>query len=308
MRKSYMLLLALANAIWAGQFTAVKIGLRQLGPLTIVAFPMLASVVLLRVVIQFERKRRTLRTHHFSWSEFPTGLRFLLLGLGPVVAQLGYSFGIRNSLASTASILSLMTPVLCAIMAVQLLGERMTRLRGISFLLAVAGALLILGISPEILKGMALPYLRGNLILLVGCSGSAFYNVYSKKLLGQFSPIEVLFYSLSVSSALLLPWAIAREGLLIFHFSQLTFATVISLMYIAFLSYTMAMVLFFRIIQRIDVIIASLSNYLMPVFGVLIAWIALRESLTPLAIVGGILVAAGTLLVTMFESSRTVKT
>ena len=308
MRKSDLLLLALANAIWAGQFTAVKIGLRQLGPLTIVAFPMFASAVLLGVVIQFERKRGTLRTNHFAWSDFPTGMRFLLLGLAPVVAQLGYSFGVRNSLASTASILSLLTPVLSAIMAVLLLGERMTRLRGLSFLLAVVGALLILGISPEILKGMALPYLHGNFFLLIGCTGSAFYNVYSKKLLGRFSAIEVLFYSLIVSSAMLVPLAIAREGLLIFHFSQLTFATLICLLYIMLLSYTIAMVLFLKIIRRIDVIVASLSIYLMPVFGVLIAWVALRESLAPPAIVGGILVAAGTLLVSKFDSATTPMT
>jgi drug/metabolite transporter (DMT)-like permease len=307
MRKRDLLLLALVNAIWAGHFTAVKIGLRQLGPYTMVAFPMLASVVLLGVVIHFERRRGTLPAPHFSWAELPTGLKFVLLGLGPVIAQLGYSFGVRYSLASTASVMSLLTPVLCAIMAILLLGERMTRLRGFSFLLAAIGALLILGVSPEMLKGMALPYLRGNLILLVGCSGSAFYNVYCKKLLGQFSAVEVLYYSLMVSSAVLVPLAVAREGLVVLHFSHLTFSTLMSLVYLGLLSYGVAMILFFRIIRRIDMIVASLSIYLMPVFGVLIAWVALREGLTRSTIVGGVLVAAGTLLVSRFDAKTTAK-
>ncbi len=38
-------------------------------------------------------------------------------------------------------------------------------------------------------------FLLGNLLIFASVNGSAFYNVYSKKLLETYSPLRVLLYS-----------------------------------------------------------------------------------------------------------------
>ena len=83
---------------------------------------------------------------------------------------------------------------------------------------------------------------------------------------------------------------------------ELRFETIRSILYLGVLCYRAGMVIFFRVIRRIDVIIASLSTYLMSIFGVLIACITLHERLSFSVIVGGTLVAAGTVIVTLYDA------
>ncbi len=54
----------------------------------------------------------------------------------------------------------------------------------------------------------------------------------------------------------------------------------------------------------LDATQAGLSNYLIPFFGVLIAAVVLRERLTTFMLLGGILVLASTLLVTVYEERQ----
>jgi drug/metabolite transporter (DMT)-like permease len=61
------------------------------------------------------------------------------------------------------------------------------------------------------------------------------------------------------------------------------------------------MILFLTVLTRIDAAQAGLSNYLIPVFGVLIAAAALGERLTVRMAIGGIVVLGSTLLVTVYE-------
>jgi drug/metabolite transporter (DMT)-like permease len=63
-----------------------------------------------------------------------------------------------------------------------------------------------------------------------------------------------------------------------------------------FVSNRDSMILF---LKRLDAIQAALSNYLITFFGLPIAAIWLREKLTTAAIAGGVLVRAGTLLITV---------
>lgn len=78
----------------------------------------------------------------------------------------------------------------------------------------------------------------------------------------------------------------------------------LSLLAIAFLSLGASMMLYFWVIQRIDVMQASLSIYLLPVFGVLFSSLLLHEKITPQLLLGGALVFAGTFLVTVQEERQ----
>ena len=62
------------------------------------------------------------------------------------------------------------------------------------------------------------------------------------------------------------------------------------------------MLLFFRILKRLDVTQATLSNYALPFFMGSLAVLVLHESLTPLVIAGGAIVFLSTLVVTVYEA------
>jgi drug/metabolite transporter (DMT)-like permease len=70
---------------------------------------------------------------------------------------------------------------------------------------------------------------------------------------------------------------------------------------LAALQYFLSMILFLTVLTRLDAAQAGLSNYLIPVFGVLIAASALGEQLTARMAIGGLVVLASTLLITVYE-------
>jgi drug/metabolite transporter (DMT)-like permease len=66
----------------------------------------------------------------------------------------------------------------------------------------------------------------------------------------------------------------------------------------------LSMILFLKALKNLDAIQAALSNYLITFFGVPIAAVFLHEKLATTAIAGGVLVLAGTLLITVWEELR----
>jgi len=266
--------------------------------------PLALSTVLFAPLLRVSRGKNKSRPR---WT--PTVWRDLLLAstLGIIPAQLGLTWGVEHSLASNASVLTLTIPVLTAMMAVLLLGERMTLLRWLSFALAIAGVLMVSDIdwkSVSIFRGT---YLAGNLLILASCLGSAFYNTYTKKLLETFNPVELLVYSFLVTDIELAVMMLVFERSPIAAFMSLGAGVWASLLTIAVFSLSVSMLLYFWVIERIDVTQASLSIYLLPVFGVLLSTLVVREKITVQLVFGGLMVFAGTFLVTVYEERKRMR-
>src|SRR5258708_25119521 len=80
-----------------------------------------------------------------------------------------------------------------------------------------------------------------------------------------------------------------------------------TLLTIAIFSLSVSMLLYFWVIEKIDVTQASLSIYLLPVFGVLLSTVVIRERITASLMFGGLLVFAATFLVTVYEERKRMR-
>jgi drug/metabolite transporter (DMT)-like permease len=297
----YFLLLVLVNLMWAFQYTGARIATRKLGPFTVTLLPMAMAALLLGILLFSrrgrERKEVLKERGSFGWQL----LNFAILGLvGCFLAQFCLTFGVKLSLASNASVITLSIPVMTAVLATLLLGEKMSRLLWVSFALAILGVLLVSDVDWHTVHIFRGKYLAGNAVILVACFGSAFYNAFSKRMLRTFTPLEVLVYSYMVAIVALFTAMLVREPLSWRQLASLGFAVWLSLGMIAFLCLTSAMLLFFWVIKRIDLTQASLSFYLLPVFGVLISTITLKEKIRWQLLAGGILVFLGAFLATKY--------
>ena len=296
-------LLLICNLIWASQFVMVKLVQEQMGPVFATFFPMTIATVALIPIVRREMKRGG----KAAQAPIPTKdvLEFILIGVfGQVVAQLFITWGVRWSLASNAALLMLTLPVATAVMAFFFLDERMTKVRWISFILAIAGVLECSGIDWKGLNFSSGRFVVGNLMIFLSINGSAFYNAYSKKLLRRYSPLRVLLYSYYAVFVFLLPITVYAEPSGFRNLAHYTGTVWFGLFALAFLMYFLSMVIFLNVLSRLDATQAALSNYLIPFFGVLIAAIVLHERLTRYMILGGILVLASTLLVTLYEEHQ----
>jgi drug/metabolite transporter (DMT)-like permease len=65
--------------------------------------------------------------------------------------------------------------------------------------------------------------------------------------------------------------------------------------------YGVSMLLFFYVLQFVEVTLASASLYLIPVFGVILGATLLGERLSPLAIIGSAVVLAATVIIMRYE-------
>jgi drug/metabolite transporter (DMT)-like permease len=297
-RLSSAFLLLGANLLWAGQGTAVKLLNGTLGPLGIALLPLYAATVVGSGFMLFApNPMETLRSAWNLRGEF-----FLSGVCGQLMAQVGMTAGVTLSTASNGAILSLLVPIFGAVIAVWLLRERLTFLRIATLLLGLAGVFLLSQKPMASLPGRQTHELFGNLLIAAGCFGSAFYNVYSKRLLDRFSGAEVLFFSYLTASLSSFPLFLfeRHEALGLDH---LDLKQWVSLAYLALLFYGVSMLLFFRALRAIDVVIASASLYLTPLFGVTLAYGVLGERLTLRAISGSTIVMLATLVLFGFDYS-----
>ena len=299
----YFLVLVVVNLMWAFQFSGAKIATERLGPVTVTFIPLALSTVLFAPLVRLSRGQKP--KPHFTL----VAMRDLIFAgtLGIIPSQLGLTWGVQRSLASNASVLTLTIPVLTAIMAVILLGESMTVVRWLSFALAICGVLMVSDIdwrSVELFRGT---YLLGNLLLFASCLGSAFYNTYSKKLLETFNPVELLVYTFLVAGIELLVLMLILEPPKPVQLLSLGLGVWTTLLTIALFSLSVSMLLFFWVIDKIDVTQASLSIYLLPVFGVLLSTVFVGEKITTQLIFGGLLVFTGTFLVTVYEERKRLR-
>jgi len=291
-------MLILCNLIWASQFVLAKLVQEQMGPIFATLLPMTIATACLIPLVRRERRRR---------SE-PAAIRardivsFGVIGVfGQVAAQLGVTWGVGLAPASNGALLALTLPIATAVMAYLLLGERMTTVRWVSFALAVAGVLQCSGVELNDLKFAGGRVVTGNVLIMVGVLGSAFYNVYGKKLLHRYTPLEVLLYSYYAVLICLIPLMLYLEPGSIRGMASYGPTVWLGIVLLAALQYFLSMIVFLTVLARLDAVQAGLSNYLIPVFGVVIAASVLGERLTARMTIGGLVVLASTLLVTVYE-------
>jgi drug/metabolite transporter (DMT)-like permease len=285
--------------MWALQFTCVKLVQDQVGSLLTVWGPMTLATVMLYPLVRLEANSPKNR----DWRKSDILVFLLLAVVGVFPGQVFITWGTRMSLASNAALLMLTLPVSTAFLAFIFLHERMTPIRWVSFGVAIIGVLMCSDIDFRTLN-FGKGYLYGNVLIFAGTLGSAFYNSYGKKMLKRYTPTEMLFFTYLAMFFVMTPLTLAQEPRVFAVIPHFTLRTWIGLALLTFFHNYLSMVLFLKALKQLDAIQAALSNYLITFFGIPIAAIWLKERLTPLAIVGGLLILGGTLLTTVWENRR----
>jgi drug/metabolite transporter (DMT)-like permease len=294
-------LLLLCNFIWASQFAIVKLVQRQMGFVFATFFPMAIATV---IVVPFVVRQRSALGQRRRISARDIA-HFAALGLlGQVAAQLGVTWGTQLSSASNAALLFLSLPIITSIMAFFLLGERMTLIRFAALTLALLGVVGSSGIDFAELRFTHAQSLCGNLLILASVAGSAFYNVYSKRVMHRYSPLEVLLYSYLAVFAFMLPITLILEPSGFTNLPRYDTGVWVGVLMLAVFQYALSMVIFLRVLRRVDATQAAVMNYLIPFLGVVIGWTVLNERLTGFMVLGGALGVGSTLLATVYDKPQ----
>lgn len=289
-RRIAFLTLILANALWAGTYTAGKVALNRLSPVELNALRFtLASLMLAPVLIR-------------GWRQIPLDRRSLfmlarLTLLGFVLNKAFEYLGLALSTASDVALLIATESLFTAVLSWTLLRERISRLGVAALLVGLAGAYLIVarGLVPTFDPGHSDTRILGDVIVVLSLLIEAGYSVLGKSALTTVPPL--LFTSITITGSLFV-WipagliSVAQSG-----WPRMTPNTWLAVLYMAAIATVAGYWLWFRGLRVLDGSTAAPTLFIQPLLGAALAIWILHDTVTWATLLGGVLIGASLLLV-----------
>lgn len=222
----------------------------------------------------------------------------LMLGLSLGLNTTMFSFGVSHTTLIASQLIYVFVPIATSLMAYFFLKEKVTAKKIIGMTLAFLGVLILLIFSRSPEEKLSLGTFYGNLLIFIGMFGYSSYLVFSKKLTGVFSIIEMVVLTGLFSSILLFPfacYAIYQQG-----WSQINFHSMFVMLLIA-LSASAFMLLNQTAIKHLSTSNASLGSLLSPEFAALAGIVIYDEKLSLILLISMVLSISGTMLSVMAE-------
>jgi drug/metabolite transporter (DMT)-like permease len=278
----------LLGLIWGSSFLWIKVGVRELGPLTLVAFRLLFGLLGLLAVARlqgqpFPRSRHLLLAYLFM-AVFNTALPFALITWGETRID-----------SAMASILNGTVPLFTIVIAhLWLHDDKISLPRVGGLVLGFAGVVVLVGPNPgqTAVRGS----LWGQLAVLVASGSYALGATFSRKhLRGQPPLVQATMVAL-MAGPLMGAAALAVERP--FHIPALPL-TWIALAWLGLLGLCLAYLLYFYLINAWGPTRASLVTYIFPVVGLFLGVVFLGEAAGLRLVAGSLLVVAGIVMVNL---------
>lgn len=274
-------LFLLLSVLWGLSFPAITVGLDYLPPLLFAAFRYDVAAVLLLAAAGF-RMDAWLPHGQNNLAAVGGGGLFLVAGNGLLF------IGQQTVPGGVAAIIQALVPILTALWAFVLLGERPSRLGVIGVALGFLGTGLVVQPDPSNLLGAET---FGRLIIVGQSISVALGGVLVQRASPTISRLPLVGWSMLVG-AVVLHGASLAVGELPGRGAAVPVAIGVVL-YLGVFSTAVAFVIYFTILQEHGAFEAALVAYLVPIVATIVGVFVLDESIGALTVVGFGLVALG---------------
>ncbi len=275
--------LLLMAAIWAVNFSVVKLALDPVSPLAFNALRFILAAIALYAILRrrgpIPRPRRE------------DVLRIVVLGIvGNVLYQLLFIFGLDLTRAGNASLLLAATPVWTAILSAGFGHEKLSGGVWLGVLATVVGiALVVLGGGGGV--GMSAATFRGDVLMMAASVGWATYTVAARGPIARYGTMAVTGWTLWIGTALLvllgIPDLVAQD------WSRVSPGVVAALVYSGVLSIAVAYLFWYRGVRVLGSTRTATFSNVVPVLALVVAWIWLGEVPTLLQVAGAAVIIGG---------------
>lgn len=212
------------------------------------------------------------------------------------LALLHYTYfkAIQETNVATAVLLQYVSPVMVLIVSVLFLKERFTWALPLSVVLSIVGCALTVGA----IGGNGLVVSPGGVFWgLVSACFMTVYIIMGKLAAGRVAPFALATYGLGVAAVFWLGYLGVRGGFSAVGVLLGDPRGALAVLAIALLSTVVPFAVFLRALTVVDATKASVTATLEPAVAALGAFLLLGESLTPLQVIGGVLVLAAILTI-----------
>ena len=228
------------------------------------------------------------------------GRMLLAALLGMVINMNAFFKGLQLSTPINSSVLITISPIIVILLSAFFLKEKITFNKALGILLGFIGALILVLFGAEIRQD-APNILLGNTLFIVNATAYATYLIVAKKLVAKYHPFTLMKWLFTIALLINLPFTLPE-------FLEIQWATMPLWVY-GTLSFVIIGTTFctylFNIFAMTQLKASTIGAfiYIQPLFGIIFALIAGKDSLTMVKVGATVLVLSG-----VYLASKKIKT
>lgn len=275
------------SLIFGLSFLFSKKALNVASPFNLLSFRFLTAFLVMTILM-------LLKIIKVDYKNKPMKDLFFLALMQPVIYFIFETYGIKFSSSSIAGIMIALIPVVVTVMASYFLKEKPSRAQLLFIVISVAGVAYIAFMNSADSSSSSM---LGILLLIITVMSAAIFNIMSRKLSSNFTPMEITYFMMGLGALFFNTVSICEHAFL-GTFNQYFFPLtnkdfVISIVYLGILSSVIAFLLVNFTLSKIEAsksaVFANLSTIVSIVAGVVI----LHENFRYYHIVGSIMILIG---------------
>lgn len=284
---------AALSAVWGSSYLFIRIGLRQVTPVSLVALRLLSAAI--GVLLLAALSRQDLRI-----TRRQAVLMVILANVNIVVPFLLITWGETHITSGLAAVFNSITPIFSVLIAGAVLSdERITRARLGGVALGFVGVLVLL--SRDLGQGgLQVGGLAGQGAVALAAMSYAIGAVFARRTLRGVPPMATAAYTVIVAAVETNALAVVAgfPNITRFH-SSTTFAV----LWLGLLGSALAYGLYYFIMENWGAARTTLVTYMLPAVGLTLGAIFLREIVDWRILAGSVLVVCGVVLASLVRSS-----
>jgi len=280
-----------ASSIWGGMYVISKVVMEIIPPFSLITLRLILGILTLIIAVVLRGGPKT--SHKEFWQLF--GVGFIGYGI-----SLGFQFvGTKLSTAANGALVTSATPAFVLLFAALLLGERITLRRLLALIIASIGVLAV--IDPRNIH-IASSLFKGNLCLIAAGLTWALYSVMIRKVTRKVDVLTTSLIAFTGGLPISIPmgtWELTHQTI-----GKITLEIIFGVLFLGIISTALAMYLWNTAFTLLDAGIASLTFFAQPVVGTILGSLILGELITPLFLVGGLLIGLGLVIASTESKDR----
>lgn len=269
--------LTLLGAIWGGSFLFMRIAAKDFGSFALVEMRLaLGALILLPFLL---RVKHQLKPSHW--------LRFLGIGIiNSAVPFVLFAWAAQRAPAGVVAISNATVVMFTSVVAFLLFGEKISRRSAMGLVAGFVGVAVLA--SGKTSGGSVLPAAMAGVLASISYG---FGGNFTKRYLHDVPPSAVAAGTVLCAAIVVAPLAVAT-----WPSTPIPALSWLSAVMLGVLCTGLAYFLYYRLLYRIGAPRTSTVTYLVPLFGVVWAWVFLGEPLTATMAIAGALILGGVAL------------
>lgn len=279
--------------LWGYAWVIMKQSLTYMGPFTFTSFRFMTGTMTLFLIIFLIKRPFPIKTY---WKQL------LVVGiLQTAIVFLLVMYGLRFVDAGKSSVLLYSMPLWSSLLATKFLNEKLTPLKWTGLIVGLGGLLTIVGWDIWVTNNMSI--IIGELLIVIAAFSWSISNIYYRLKLDHLPKLETNAYQMLFGTIGIMIAAFFMES------SDpiiLNFESVYYILFTGVLASALCFSVWFLIMSLVDIVTATISTLLVPIFGLLLSYLIIDEALTVSILIGSSMIILGIMLVQLTKKEQTI--